>query len=53
MAYRPSVPAGEDVRIPPVPGGRRLSDLAGLDDRELLGMVAVSAGGQRNACCGV
>jgi RNA polymerase sigma-B factor len=28
------------VRIPPAAGGRRLSDLPGLDDRELLGMVA-------------
>ena len=41
------------MRIPPAAGGRRLSDLAGLDDRELLDMVQSLAGGSgsRAAAC--
>jgi RNA polymerase sigma-B factor len=47
------VSAGEGVRIPPVAGGRRLRDFGGLDDRELLGMVASLPGdsGARAAAC--
>jgi len=41
------------VRIPPAAGGRRLRDLAGLDDRELLGMVRSLPGASqsRAAAC--
>jgi RNA polymerase sigma-B factor len=47
------VSAGECVRLPPAAGGRRLRDLAGLDDRELLGMVGSLPGdsGTRAAAC--
>jgi len=53
MACKSPVSAGEGVRIPPAAGGRRLSDLAGLDDRELLGMVRSLPGGSgtRAAAC--
>jgi RNA polymerase sigma-B factor len=50
----PPVPPGDVVRLPPVPGGRVLQKyLAGLDDRELLGMVRSLAGGSgsRAAAC--
>jgi RNA polymerase sigma-B factor len=50
----PPVPAGDVVRVPPGPGGRVVQKyLAGLDDRELLGMVrSLAAGsGSRAAVC--
>ena len=50
----PPIPPGDVVRLPPVPGGRVLQKyLAGLDDRELLGMVRSLAGGSgsRAAAC--
>jgi RNA polymerase sigma-B factor len=47
MACKSPVSAGEGVRIPPAAGGWRLGDLAGLDDRELLGMVGSLPGGSR------
>jgi RNA polymerase sigma-B factor len=47
MACKSPVSAGEGVRIPPAAGGRRFSDLAGLDDRELLGMVRSPPGDSR------
>jgi RNA polymerase sigma-B factor len=50
----PPVPPGDVVRLPPVPGGRVLQNcLAGLDDRELLGMVRSLAGasGSRAVAC--
>ena len=31
--------AGDPMRVLPAPAGRILQDLAGLDDRELLGIV--------------
>jgi RNA polymerase sigma-B factor len=53
IACNSPVSAGEGVRIPPVPGDRRLSDLAGPDDRELLGMVRSLPGSSqsRAAAC--
>ena len=53
MGCKSAVSAGEGVRIPPAAGGRRLRDLAGLDDRELLGMVRSLPGGSgtRAAAC--
>jgi RNA polymerase sigma-B factor len=50
----PPVPPGDVVRLAPVSGGRALQKyLAGLDDRELLGMVRSVAGGSgsRTAAC--
>ena len=47
MAGKAPVSAGEGVRIPRVPGGQWLGGLAGLDDRELLGMVRSLPGGSR------
>jgi RNA polymerase sigma-B factor len=53
MASMSPVSVGEGARIPPVPGGRQLSDLAVLDDWELLGMVRSLPGGSgaRAAAC--
>lgn len=53
MACKSPVSAGEGGRIPPAAGGRRPSDMAGLDDRELLGMVRSLSGGSgtRAAAC--
>ena len=50
----PPIPPGDVVRLPPVPGGRVLQKyLAGLDDRELLGMVRslVGGSGSRAGAC--
>jgi RNA polymerase sigma-B factor len=38
-ACNPPVSAGDALRVPPVPGSWRISALAGLGDRELLGMI--------------
>jgi hypothetical protein len=50
----PPVPPGDAVRVPPTLGDRAfVRGLAGLDDRELLGMVRSLAGasGSRAAAC--
>src|SRR6185312_14413736 len=50
----PPVPPGDAARVPPTSGDRAFArGLAGLDDRELLGMVQslVGASGSRAAAC--
>ena len=52
-ACSPPVSAGECVRVPPAPAGQLLKGLAGLDDRELLGILRPlpRASALRGAAC--